>query len=462
MILKTGVKIQLLVFALITVLGVSYTAVRYIGIGSGVLDRTYTAYVDLDNSGGAFTNSEVTYRGVTVGKVGPIKLTRDGVHIELVLNKGKKIPRDTIAVVANRSAVGEQYIDLQPRSNNGPFLADGSPYTIPKADTRVPVPTADLLINLDKTVASVDPKNLGTIINELDKAFRGAGPDLQSILDDSRRIIKEANDNYDATANLIDNSKIVLNTQRDKGDAIQSFARNLASLTDSIRDDDPAIRSTIDQTGPAVTETGRLVDDLSPTLPVLLANLSTTGQVITAREDGLRSMLIMFPFVVAGGQTVLPGDGYQHMGLVLNADAPAPCTKGYEKTKVRWPQFTKETPARTDTGCKDPDPNVDVRGARHAPKPKPLIALPPGTLDGAGEPPAASTVSARSDATGVQNNTAYQSYKSKEVFVTGYDPTSGAFTGPDGQRYVMGSTGGEQKLLGEASWEMLLTGPLSR
>src|SRR4051812_35589348 len=200
MILKTGVKIQLLVFALITVLGVSYTAVHYIGIGSGLLNRTYTAYVDMDASGGAFTNSEVTYRGVTVGKVGPIQLTRDGVHIKLVLNKGEKIPRDTIAVVANRSAVGEQYIDLQPRSDKGPYLADGAAYTIPKADTRVPVPTADLLINLDKTVASVDPKNLGTIINELDKAFRGAGPDLQSILDDSRRIIKEANDNYDATA----------------------------------------------------------------------------------------------------------------------------------------------------------------------------------------------------------------------------------------------------------------------
>jgi phospholipid/cholesterol/gamma-HCH transport system substrate-binding protein len=425
-ILKTGVKIQLLVFALITVLGVSYTAVHYIGIGSSLLNRTYTAYVDMDSSGGAFTNSEVTYRGVTVGKVGPINLTRDGVHIELVLNRGEKIPRDTIAVVANRSAVGEQYIDLQPRSNHGPFLADGVAYTIPKVDTRVPVPTADLLINLDKTVASVDPKNLSTIINELDKAFRGAGPDLQSILDDSRRVIKEADDNYDATADLIDNSKIVLDTQRDKGDAIQTFARNLASLTDSIRDDDPAIRSTIDQTTPAVNETGRLVDDLSPTLPVLLANLSTTGQIITARE------------------------------------APAPCTKGYEGTKARWPQFTKETPARTDTGCKDPNPNVDVRGARHAPKPKPLIALPPGTLDGAGEPPAASTVSAKADATGLANNTAYQSYKTKEVFVTGYDPTSGAFTGPDGQRYVMGSTGGEQKLLGEASWEMLLTGPLSR
>jgi hypothetical protein len=162
-------------------------------------------------------------------------------------------------------------------------------------------------------------------------------------------------------------------SSKDKGDAIQSFARNLASLTDSIRDDDPAIRSTIDQTTPAVNETGQLVDDLSPTLPVLLANLSTTGQVITAREDGLRSLLIMFPFVVAGGPTILPGDGYQHMGLVLNSDAPPPCTKGYEKTKARWPQFTKETPARTDIGCADPNPNVDVRSSRHAPKPKPPI-----------------------------------------------------------------------------------------
>ena len=36
------------------------------------------------------------------------------------------IPSDVVAVVANRSAIGEQYVDLQPQNDTGPYLRDGS------------------------------------------------------------------------------------------------------------------------------------------------------------------------------------------------------------------------------------------------------------------------------------------------------------------------------------------------
>ncbi|MDX6738286.1 MlaD family protein [Actinocorallia sp. A-T 12471] len=461
MILKRGVKIQLLVFLIVTVLGVSYTLVRYVGIGGGLFNQTYKAYVQLPDSGGAFTNSEVTYQGVPVGKVGPIDLVDGGVKIELVLDKGYRIPRDTIAVVANRSAVGEQYVDLQPRSDKPPYLDEGKPFTI--TDARIPVKTADLLRNLDKTVTSVNVDDLGTIVDELDKAFNGAGGDLQSILDDSGNIIKEADENFETTSRLLDSGGTFLDSQRDNGGAIQTFARNLALLTDSIRNDDPSIRADIDAVKPAVGQVDALIDGLSDDLPVLLANLTSTGQVITARQDGLRSMLIMFPFTVAGAQTVMPGDGYQHFGLALNIDDPAPCTDGYENTKPRWPQQTKDLPARLDIGCKSKDKSVGVRGAQNAPKPRPYVALPPGALDGAGEPPAASTRLNVSDANKDKDGetTVYQTNSSKSVFVTGYDPTSGKYTGPDGVTYTIGSSGGAQNLLGEESWKWLLLGPLS-
>ncbi len=461
MILKRGVKVQLVVFAIITVLGVSYTAVRYIGVGGGLLNRTYTAYVELPDSGGAFTNSEVTYRGVTVGRIGPISLVPGGVRIEMQLRKGQKIPRDTLAVVANRSAVGEQYIDLQPRSNGGPYLDQGGTYTIPAKDTRIPVKTSDLLVNVDKTVASVDVKDLKTVVDELYLAFDGSGDDLQSILDDSGDLIKEMNENFETTSDLLDNSKIVLNTQKDKGTSIRTFARELAELTETIRQNDGAIRKTIDAGLPATRETDKLIDGLSDDLPVLLANLSTTGQVATAYQDGLRSLLILLPFVVAGGQTVLPGDGYQHMGLALNIDTPPPCTKGYEKSKVRWPQDTKETPARTDIGCKEAKTSkIGVRGARNAPDPRPYLSLPPGALDGAGEPPAASTRNVKTDNED-ESRPVYQTNSSKSVFESGYDPTSGKYIGPDGVKYTIGSSGGTQSLLGDESWKWLLMGPLS-
>ncbi|MFI6521959.1 MCE family protein [Spirillospora sp. NPDC050679] len=486
MILKRGVKIQLIAFALITIIGVTVVSVNYIGIGRGVLGREYTAYVDLTDSGGVFTNAEVTYRGIPVGRVGPIQLTRDGIKVKLVLERGKRIPREgTAAIVANRSAVGEQYIDLQPSKNTGPYLDQGDPYTIPRQLTKLPVSTAELLRNVDNLVSSVNPQHLGTIVDELDKAFSGSATDLQKILDDTDRLLETADRSFPATKELLDNSRTVLDTQRSQGANIRGFARNLNELTTSLRNDDPALRSTIDATPGAVTQANGLINDLAPTLPVLLANMTTTGQVIASRKAGLRSLLILYPVAVAGAFTVTPGDGTQHLGLALNIDHPAPCTKGYENVKRRWPQFTDRKAPRLDVGCKEPKQGpAAVRGSRNVPQEAlaPLPKVPPGATEGAGFPSGGAGVDAKQD--GKKNqakkdaaakdggdgaNTAaapadsvYVPLSSNSVELAGYDPSTGAVYGPDGKRYGMGWSGGQQRLLGDASWKMLLFGPLAK
>ena len=71
-------------------------------------------------SGGIFTGAEVSYRGVTVGQVSDMKLTDKGVDVVLNIEKTHKdIPEKTKALVANRSAVGEQFVDLQPTTKDG-------------------------------------------------------------------------------------------------------------------------------------------------------------------------------------------------------------------------------------------------------------------------------------------------------------------------------------------------------
>ncbi|MBO2451324.1 MCE family protein [Actinomadura barringtoniae] len=495
MILKRGVIFQLIVFGIITVLGIAIVLVKYLKVGAGPLGRQYTAYVDLTDSGGVFTNAEVTYRGVPVGRVGPIQLTSDGIKVKLQLEKGKRIPREgTAAIVANRSAVGEQYIDLQPSRNTGPYLDEGKPYTIPRALTKLPVSTAELLRNVDKLVSSVNPQDLGTIVDELDKAFAGSGTDLQKILDDTDRLLKTADQAYPDTKQLLDNSKIVLDTQRSQGANIKGFARNLNELTTSLRDDDPALRNDIDATPGAVGQIDKTIDDLSPTLPVLLANLTTTGQIMTTHHAGLRSLMILYPVAVAGSFTVTPGDGTQHLGLALNINAPPPCTRGYEKTKRRWPQDTSHKTPRLDGGCKLPhNSQTDVRGSRNFPTDELLPApkLPPGATDGAGFPEGGSTASgeatggkskdkgkggkdkttasgAGSDGQDSASNATQMASKvyiplpSKAVELAGYDPATGQVYGPDGKRYALPTTAGNRQLGEESSWKWLLLGPLAQ
>ncbi|MFD0685652.1 MCE family protein [Actinomadura fibrosa] len=488
MILKRGVIIQLIAFAVITVVGVAIVSVNYIGLGRGILGKQYTAYVDLTDSGGVFTNAEVTYRGVPVGRVGPIQLTDQGIKVKLLLDRGKRIPRDgTSAIVANRSAVGEQYIDLQPTKRTGPYLDQGPAYTIPKERTKLPVSTAELLRNVDSLVGSVNTKDLGTIVDELDKAFSGSASDLQSILDDTDRLLKTADEAYPDTKQLLDNSVTVLDTQRAEGANIQGFARNLNELTTSIRNDDKALRSTIDNTPGAADEAHKAINQLAPTLPVLLANLTTTGQIISSRQAGLRSLFILYPVTVAGAFTVTPGDGTQHLGLDLNINSPAACTKGYESVPHRWPQDTSKRTPKLNVGCKDAkDSGTAVRGARNFPRDAitPYPKVPAGATAGAGFPAGGATgtqgekdAEAKSQGGSGKKTTAaaaaaptaqladgalYLSYPADSVEFAGYDPSTGAVYGPDGKRYVMPRSAGSRQLGEEASWKWLLLGPLSQ
>ncbi|WP_329250612.1 MCE family protein [Actinoallomurus sp. NBC_01490] len=470
MIIKRGVKIQLLVFAVITALTMAYTLVNIIGIGQGVLDLRYRVYVNLTDSGGIFSGAEVTYRGVTVGRVGPLRLTKDGVRVELRIDRGKKVPANGVqAYVLNRSGVGEQYVDLRP-AGNGPSLKDGS--VIPVSHTHLPVQTYELLRNVDALVRTVNPQDLGTVIDELDKGLSGTGPDLQSLLDSNKRILEALNASYPETIQLLNNGRTVLDTQVDEGPTFRQFSHDLASLTGELKHDDGTVRSVLNTTPGTLDQGNDLFERIQPTLPTLLANGSVIGQVLTSRSTQLRQMLVMYPLIVGGAFTVAPGDGTVHFGMELNLNAPPVCTKGYENTRVRYPQDTRPASVNPKASCKLPKNSpTAVRGSRNAPPAGPYPKLPAGATAGAGFPyertysggssSSSSSSDAAKQASAQQSpgatNGAQSASRLQTLFVTGYDPRTRVYVGPDGKQYRLGKV---SQLTGDASWQTLLLSPI--
>ncbi|MBT2527937.1 MCE family protein [Streptomyces sp. ISL-99] len=396
------VRLQLLAFALITALGVSYVGAEYTGLVDRVLGRGYTVRAEFADSGGIYSGAEVTYRGVPVGRVGELRLSgADGVSVALLLEDSPRIPADSLAVVANRSAVGEQYVDLQPRSGAGPGLRDGS--TIPRRNTRVPVPATEMILSLDRLVNSVNKKDLRITVDELGKAFAGTGPHLSRLVDSGNALMESASDSLPQTIALIEDSRKVLKTQADQGSSIKSFSRDLAALTAQLKASDGDIRDLMANGTSASQQVNTLLKDNRTHLPVLLGNLISGGQITVARLPGVEQALVTFPVVVSGSYTVLPGDGTTHFGMVVNADDPPPCRQGYD-TQHRDPADTADRPANTKARCTAPrGGDTSVRGAQNAP---------------------------RAGAT--------------------YD-----------KPVQIGSTGGAQSVFGKESWQWLLVGPMA-
>jgi phospholipid/cholesterol/gamma-HCH transport system substrate-binding protein len=181
--LTRATVVKNIAFLVIAVLVLGYLGVRYADLGHYVgLRGYYTVQVQLPEAGGLYEHANVTYRGVSVGRVGPIRLTDDGVRASLRIDdSAPRIPDHLQAVVASLSAVGEQYIDLRPSTDNGPYLHDGS--LIAQADTHTPAPVTDLLTSVDNLTASVPLNSLRTVVDEFGQAFNGQAANLQALLD---------------------------------------------------------------------------------------------------------------------------------------------------------------------------------------------------------------------------------------------------------------------------------------
>jgi phospholipid/cholesterol/gamma-HCH transport system substrate-binding protein len=360
-------KIQLVIFAIVTVIGGAFVGGRYAQVDRLLVDRSYPVTAQFTDSGGIFAGAQVTYRGIAVGKVGKLQFDQGGVRATLDIEDGApKIPSDVVAIVANKSAIGEQYIDLQPQSSSAPYLAAGT--KIPVARTRIPIDTTTLLVDVNNVVTSVDTDNLRTVVDELGQAFDGAGPDLSRILDTSSEFIQAADDNIGVTRELIRDSDSVLQTQIDKRGQLSTFSKNLALLSDTLVDADPDLRRLLDKGAGSASTVRKVVDENSADLGNAVRDLVTANKPIADNVLGLQAIFILYPYLLEGSFTALvpdtagskeTGEYNAKFGLVLT-DTTATCTyvkdgaaSGYRKRRAESAISDAQFDVNTDCRVKD-------------------------------------------------------------------------------------------------------------
>lgn len=361
-------RAKLIVFAVIAVLVMGYTGIRYADVGSyfGV-PGYYVVTVNLPQAGGLYQNSDVTYRGVSVGRVGALTLTGTGVQAQLdISNSAPPIPASSQAVVADLSAVGEQYLDLRPRVSAGPYLTAGS--VIREADTQIPPPVTNLLSSVDALANSLPAGSLRTVVSELGQAFNGQGPNLQLLLAASASFTQAASDNLSSTTSLISDGQTVLATQEQETAAIETFGTDSQLLAQQLDSSDSDLRRLITDAPLAAEQITGLLQDNDPDLGLTLANLLTASEVASTRGPALQELLSVLPAAVAVGSTVITGHGPASFGLSLTFFNPLPCTAGYQGTDYRnGLDLSPPPPLNTSASCTEPVSQGEVRGPAHAP-----------------------------------------------------------------------------------------------
>jgi len=458
------VKIQLAVFLVLAVGALTITGINYVGLDQMVF-KPYKVKVYLQQSGNVFKNASVTYRGVDVGKVEKVDVARDGAVVTIAIEQqNNRIPKDLRAEVQKLSAVGEQYIDLLPRSSSAPYLKDGD--IIPYAATSTPVDENTVLVHANELVRTVPKGDLVTTVDELGKAFDGLGPDLQRVIDRGNEVIRAFQSNLPQTIRLIEEGRVVLNTQIDVGPQFQSFARDIATVSDTLRSSDSDLRRLLDNTAVGSRELDRLLKDLRPELPVFLGNLITIGQIQAARLPGLDQFLVLYPKVIDGAYATLENpEAGAKFGIVT--DQYPVCTRGYmpDSQKKTADDADTQKPVRLDLGCQEPiDSDIDIRGSRNVPRPDGDTTDPAlGGYDygNASAPSSSGYGSSNGAATPAGAGPGGTPPSTAIADRAAFDPGTGLVTGADGTQFFLGSDGGQAQVLGPESWKHLFLAPLT-
>ncbi|MGD1238717.1 MCE family protein [Mycobacterium seoulense] len=479
--LSRKIKIQLIVFFIVAVGAMATMGLGYVRVPAMFGVGQYRVKVQLSESGNLYANANVTYRGTEVGRVTAVRLTDTGVEADLSLRSDVRIPSDLDAQVHSQSAIGEQYVALLPRNGASAPLRDGD--VIARSRTSVPPDISSLLDAANRGVRAIPNHNLKTVIDESYTAFGGMGPELSEMVTGASALATDAKKNLDALTTLIDGAKPLLDSQSDTSDAVQAWAAHLATITGELQTHDGDVAGLIHQGGPAAAEGRRLFDRLNPTLPIILANLVSVGQVAVVYHNDIEQLLVLLPQGIAqlqgiGLANLNTKQDYRgaFLSFKLNLNLPPVCTTGFLPAQQRRVATFVDAPDRPagDVYCRTPqDAMWNPRGARNIPcetvpgKRAPTVKMcesdqeyvplndgnnwkgdPNATLSGQGIPQLPPET---------PQPQAPPPPPAPALAAAEYDPATGTYVGPDGNVYTQADLA--QTAPKEHTWQSMLIPP---
>ena len=252
--MKFNAGVTLAILAVMTLLGAAYMSV-------GVLDMSPTRQVTrltllLNTSGGLMPTSEVTMRGVKVGRVTGIETTTSGLAVSIDLDRAHPVPANSAISVENLSAAGEQYIEFKPKLIAPPYFPDGA--VIPADRVAQMVTGSDLLTKANALMSALNLDQVHTIINNMSAAFAGNDDTLDSLATTAGLTAKVVHDDKQLLATLFNN--------------ISTFTTNLGEIN----------------AGEIISETGKVLPRSVPAFLRMIHEIETlshTGVGVVGPDD---------------------------------------------------------------------------------------------------------------------------------------------------------------------------------
>ena len=367
MLLTRFVKTQLAIFSALTVIALLALGVYFLRLPSVAGIGQYDLKVDLPSAGGLYRTANVTYRGVTIGKVTGMEPTETGARATLSIGDKYKIPTDATAKVGSVTAVGEQLLDFVSTGESNQFFQPGQVVT----NSSVPQAVGPALDNTYKALAAIPSDKIPVLLTETAQAVGGIGPTLQSLVDNTQSFVTGLKDNIGDINDIVDNAPPIFDSQVQSADAIYTWAANLNSLTRQAKEHDASVKSILGQGAPTAERLNTLFVDVQDALPQTLANTTIILEMLKRYNKGVEQALVLLPQAPIAAQAITGTyPGQANLDLALSINQPPPCLTGFlPASEWRAPADTTVRPVENGLYCKIPQetPSNVVRGVRNLP-----------------------------------------------------------------------------------------------
>lgn len=283
---------NVIAFAVVIALGSAYLAFAVYRVHPG--RDTTSVSMDLANTSTILPGTGVSINGLRVGEVTSIAATATGARVTLRYPTNQRIPRDSQVTIGQQSALGEPYIDFEPRTETGPYLASGDLVAATSIDQPESIP--GIFSSLEGLTSVLSAGPLAGLLATLQQAFEGNGAaltdlgtgaqavaavltsrtaELERMFGDTQRYTPQLGDLVDGLPSLASGVALLLRSLRNTADATSELVHGSA-----YEDLSEQIHPFLQRLNPYVKEVlPNVLDAVGPLLPIATALNETLPQL---------------------------------------------------------------------------------------------------------------------------------------------------------------------------------------
>jgi len=287
--------------------------------GPGTGSQAMTIYVQMPDTLALNVNSRVRVADVFVGRVEKIELKNWVATLTLNLDRGVKLPVNTLAKIGQTSLLGSQHVQLDaPPEPSQQMLRNGD--TIPLKNSSAFPTTERVLASIATILRGGGIQNLETIQTEINNLLTGRADQIREFLNRLDTFTDQLNQQRQDITRAIDSTNRLLNIVAARNDTLDRVLTEFPPLIKHFADTKDLFADAVEALGRISVAADNALAPSSANLHTNLQNLQRPLKQLGRASPylvGALKLMLTAPFSIENVPKVVRGD-YLNVSLMVD------------------------------------------------------------------------------------------------------------------------------------------------